>query len=291
MKERARERHGLSHSPTYHSWAMMKQRCLNQKTVAYKRYGGRGIKICPQWVDSFETFLKDMGEKPDGLSLGRIDNEGDYCPENCRWETYKEQARNTRRTKRVKLNGSVISATAAAEELGLPLTTYNGRLQMGWTPEQALGLEKHYPDTAITFNGETMVMAQWAKKLGISRQGLDIRFQTGWSIEEALSIPKGGTRASRVKASNRKQPAERRKHNYKRGKQRKDKLGIFLTAQRQGMNMTQRSLASMLDTSDSRISQLELGRAMPTMKEAIQLAKIFGVSLDEFASHIDVSMY
>lgn len=93
-----RLKHGLCESPTYQSWQHMKQRCLNQKNHAYLNYGGRGIKICERWMD-FENFYEDMKERPEGTSLDRIDNEGDYEPQNCRWATMEEQSQNRNNNK------------------------------------------------------------------------------------------------------------------------------------------------------------------------------------------------
>jgi hypothetical protein len=86
----------VSLSPTYRSWKGMLQRCSNPNHVAWKNYGGRGIRVCEQWINSFEAFLSDMGERPAGKTLDRKDNDGNYEPSNCKWSTKGEQALNRR---------------------------------------------------------------------------------------------------------------------------------------------------------------------------------------------------
>lgn len=89
------EKHGLINTPTYYSWAGMKSRCMNSNDTRYKDWGGRGIKVCERWMD-FRNFLEDMGVRPEGTTLDRIDANGDYKPGNCRWATAQQQASNKR---------------------------------------------------------------------------------------------------------------------------------------------------------------------------------------------------
>ena len=91
--------HGMSNTGTYLSWRGAKQRCTNPNAASYPRYGGRGIEICSRWIHSFANFLEDMGERPEGMSLDRINNDGNYEPSNCRWATPSEQNRNQRKGK------------------------------------------------------------------------------------------------------------------------------------------------------------------------------------------------
>lgn len=130
--------HGRSHTPIYRTWASMCNRCTNQNDPNYPRYGGRGITVCERWGSSFDNFLADMGERPEGMSIERKDNSGNYEPGNCRWATRKEQAQNTRRNVQLTFGGRTQPMVAWAAEVGITPAALRLRLQKGWTLERAL---------------------------------------------------------------------------------------------------------------------------------------------------------
>jgi len=139
----------LKHGHTYRNaitteyliWQSIKARCFNTRNKSYKNYGARGITMCKQWLD-FEVFLSDMGRRPVGLEIDRIDNNGGYDPGNCRWVTAKEQTRNRRTTKKIDFRGDVLPLAEWCEKLELNYKTVFKRLSLGWTPEKALTAPK-----------------------------------------------------------------------------------------------------------------------------------------------------
>lgn len=125
-------------SATYNAWHAMKQRCLTKTNKRYADYGGRGITVCPRWMESFENFLTDLGERPKGASLDRINNNGNYEPSNCRWATRKEQQRNMRTSRLISYQGIAKPVAAWAEEIGMSCFALLTRLRRGWSTEDAL---------------------------------------------------------------------------------------------------------------------------------------------------------
>jgi len=104
--------------PMLSTWRGMMQRCTNPNSQAWPNYGGRGIKVCDRWLE-YENFILDMGERPEGRTIDRIDNNGDYSPENCRWSTSREQALNKRTTLYAELNGRSLPVQTWADLLGV----------------------------------------------------------------------------------------------------------------------------------------------------------------------------
>ena len=125
---------------TYSSWQSMKKRCLNPKDRNYPEYGGRGIAIHPAWVDDFQSFLRDMGSRPTKQhTLDRINNDGDYTPENCRWGSVEEQQNNRRNSRKITAFGQTLSVAQWARKTGLSRDQIQHRvLVMGMAPEEAL---------------------------------------------------------------------------------------------------------------------------------------------------------
>ena len=131
--------HGNRHTPEYASWAHMKQRCTNPSCKDYRNYGGRGISICQKWLDSFESFYKDMGKRPTpSHSLERIDVNGNYEPSNCTWATKRQQSLNTRRNTFYTFNHQTLTLSDWAKDTGINRLTLLGRIQRGWPIEKAL---------------------------------------------------------------------------------------------------------------------------------------------------------
>ena len=121
-------------SPTYNTWCTMKQRCSNPNHHAFSRYGGKGIKVCERW-HKFANFLADMGERPADKTLDRINGEGDYAPDNCRWATWEEQQAN--KDWAIKVGDKML--IRLCEEHGIAYGTVWRRIKSyGWTVERAL---------------------------------------------------------------------------------------------------------------------------------------------------------
>ena len=136
LNRKLKTRHGRSKTKENYIWMAMIQRCRNPNNKAYKNYGGRGITVCDRWL-KFENFFEDMGECPSGLSLERIRNSGHYEPSNCKWDTRKSQARNTRTNCIFTVNGKTACLAELCENFHKNYSTTYGRLKRGWSVERA----------------------------------------------------------------------------------------------------------------------------------------------------------
>lgn len=142
QKEAARTtryKHGMSNTRIFRTWQAMINRCTNANGPDFKCYGGRGIAVCQDWLDSFEAFYADMGEPPTlQHTLDRIDNDGDYAPDNCRWATRLEQGRNTRKVAKITIDGITRSTPEWAEIAGISAKAISIRIRKGMLPKYAV---------------------------------------------------------------------------------------------------------------------------------------------------------
>ena len=122
----------------YRAWSGMNWRCTNPNCGEFHNYGGRGIRVCSKWMNSATEFIKDMGEVPPGFELDRIDNNGGYSPENCRWTDHRTNCRNQRVSVSMTVRGVTKLVIEWAEEMHMPYATIYGRLWRGLSPEESL---------------------------------------------------------------------------------------------------------------------------------------------------------
>jgi len=131
--------HGQSGSITYGSWLAMKQRCCNPNHKKYPSYGGRGIKICGRWLKSFENFFADMGTRPTANhTIDRINPDGNYEPDNCRWLLQSAQQRNKKATIKITINGETKSLSDWCDIYGIKYYLAANRIKLGWEIQEAL---------------------------------------------------------------------------------------------------------------------------------------------------------
>ena len=177
--------HGKSGTHEHFVWKGINQRCNDTNNP---KYGGRGIRVCQRWMD-FANFFADMGECPEGFSIERIDNDGDYSPENCKWATVKEQANNRRTSNLVTYQGRTQTLTAWCGDLNLPISTIESRIKRGWTPEKAFTkpIGKNAKGIQVTYKGKTQNLSQWATELDVNVRKLIWRINKGWPVERAFT--------------------------------------------------------------------------------------------------------
>jgi len=186
-----KRKHGKTKTAEYNAWCGAKARCYNPNDKAYLNYGGRGIKMCKRWRDSFDDFLEDMGKRPSQKhTIERINNDGDYSPENCRWATRKEQAVNKRNNCFVAFNGETNTISQWSRKFEVTYRVLQKRInQLGWPIEKALTepIKEKRKSCWITFQGKTMRLVDWAKLLNIKHGTLHNRiYLLKWPVEKAL---------------------------------------------------------------------------------------------------------
>lgn len=159
-----KKKHGMSGTKIYMTWNRMLTRCNNKKIERYGQYGGRGIKVCKRW-ENFENFYNDMGDIPSNKhSLGRIDNDADYCQENCRWETVEQQMSNTSRNVFIEHNGERKTVMQWSAHYQIDYSKLMARHNMGIKPPMLFEtIEENMTVVEITVDGVTKKTTEWMK--------------------------------------------------------------------------------------------------------------------------------
>lgn len=184
--------HKHSNTRIYKIFQNMKQRCYNPKNTSYKSYGGRGITVCNEWKDNFISFYNwavNNGYRDD-LTIDRIDVNENYCPENCRWATRKEQARNMTTNRIINVNGEKICLAEFCEKNKLNYKRVSKRTWSGMSFDNAIKRRKNFHFIYLEYNGEKKSLSEWAKIKGIREKTLWSRIkELKWDAEKALNKP------------------------------------------------------------------------------------------------------
>lgn len=193
-KEEASQRlttHGMTNTKVFKTWQGIQARCYSPNNEKFKDYGGRGIKVCDRWLESFENFFADMGHPQPHESIDRINNDGDYCPENCRWTDNKTQQRNTRRNRFLVLDGESKTIAEWSEITGISQGTISERIKYGWSDRDVLTkpASSNGKPRYLEFNGESKTISGWARVTNISKSVISARLERGWTVEKALTTP------------------------------------------------------------------------------------------------------
>lgn len=196
-RQKPLEWHGKTKTREYQIWAAMIARCVNPKCVKWKHYGGRGISVCLRWRNSFCDFLYDMGACPPKHTIDRIDSNGNYEPENCRWITMMEQARNKCNNIVFTINGKTKCLTDWVAESGASYGTVYGRIKRGMSIESALSNTQPRRGTMLSHNGTTQNIRLWSKQTGIASATISKRLASGWTVADALTRPSGKYKCKR----------------------------------------------------------------------------------------------
>lgn len=196
-------KHGASANsrttPTYRTWVSINERIKRPENPSYKYYGAKGIKICERWdsrnPEGFSNFLADMGERPEGKTIGRINVFGNYEPGNCRWETAREQASNKGNNRVIEIAGLKMTIAEWSRQTGVSQNTIFNRLSAGWDASEAITKPPKKLDQSwnkfrmIEAGGRRLSVKEWAEVTGLSPGTIYARLRSGWDEEKAVLTP------------------------------------------------------------------------------------------------------
>lgn len=189
--------HGHRHDKIYGVWKTMKSRCYNPNVECYNRYGGRRITICDEWLNSFEAFYKWSVKNgyQEGLTIDRINNDGNYEPNNCRWTDRIVQANNRRTNRKLEYKEITQNLSEWNESTNLPVDL---RLRRGWDLDRAMNEPKNANYHYLTYNNKTQNLSQWCKELNLPYDIVYNRIvHLKWSVENAFETPIKHTQATK----------------------------------------------------------------------------------------------
>lgn len=171
--------------PEYVIWQAMKRRCDTPSVNGYARYGGRGIRVCSRWLTDFWTFYEDMGPRPGPeFSLERKDTDGDYEPNNCRWATVIEQARNRSTNHLVSYQGRQVTLAELSELTGISESTLWFRASSGFNEHR---LVEPVRPLLYEVDGEKLTMKEWSERNNIAIATIRKRLKMGWDVKTAMT--------------------------------------------------------------------------------------------------------
>lgn len=183
----------VKENKTHESWRSMKSRCSSEKTNGWEHYKGRGIKVCDRWLckkDGYKNFLFDMGERPLGMTLDRIDVNGDYEAQNCKWSDSKEQSQNRRNNHLITIDGETKCMSEWSVIYNIFPALISKRLLAGWSDFDAVTTPPRLKKQSYLYMGELTTLPELSKRTGIHLRTLQVRIRDqGMSVEDALLKP------------------------------------------------------------------------------------------------------
>jgi hypothetical protein len=182
-----------SRPPEFFAWRNLVARCTNPDHPKWPRYGGRGIRVCPRWLDSFPAFLADMGPRPGReYSIDRRENDGHYEPGNCRWATRPQQDRNRGDNRIVEYGGLRLPAVAMCERFGVDYVLFRNRLRHGWTVARAIEepASKARAPGQYEYQGRRLSLPALGRIAGVTASAIHARLKRGLTVEQAVAGPK-----------------------------------------------------------------------------------------------------
>lgn len=179
-------KHGMTGTRIYETWKNIKRRCDEPDNKSYDIYGGRGITYDERWSE-FDPFYEDMKDGySDNLTIDRIDPDGNYTKENCRWADKEEQANNTRTNVYVEYKGETLTVAELCRKYDFNYDVVRHRLLRGQPLEEAI---EPVTRETLDFNGKTKTVTEWAELYGMTYHQLKKRLMRGWSVERAITQP------------------------------------------------------------------------------------------------------